>query len=58
MEFLQEFRQQGFGALITSDCHDKNFIDIYYTEAEALLYAAGFRTKWILTDDGFREVAL
>lgn len=57
-EFLKEFRRLGFGAVVTSDCHDKNFIDCYYPEAEALLRAAGFTSKWILTDDGFQEVAL
>ena len=58
LEFLREFRQQGFGVMITSDCHDKNFIDFFYPEAEALIRAAGFETKWILTESGFREVTL
>ena len=58
MEFLKEFNRCGFGALITSDCHDKNFIDCYYDEAEQMLKEAGFRTKWILTDAGFKEVDL
>lgn len=58
LEFLREFRQQGFGVVITSDCHDKNFIDFFYPDAEALIRAAGFETKWILTESGFREVTL
>lgn len=58
MEFLKEFRSCGYGAVITSDCHDKNVIDCYFEEAAQLLEEAGFTTKWILTDDGFREVAL
>lgn len=58
MEFLKAFRSCGFGAVITSDCHDKRFLDCYYEEAEALIAAAGFRTKWILTDGGFQEVGL
>lgn len=58
MAFLQEFRNCGFGAVITSDCHDKNYIDCFYDEAAALLAQAGFTTKWILTEEGFREVAL
>lgn len=58
MEFLQEFQKLGFGVLITSDCHDRNDIDCYFSEAEELLAAAGFRSKWILTDHGFVEVAL
>ena len=48
----------GFGAVITSDCHDKRFLDCYYDEARALLAEAGFKTKWLLTDKGFKEVEL
>ena len=48
----------GFGVVITSDCHDKNFIDCFYEEAEGLIADAGFKSKWILTDNGFKEVEL
>ncbi len=58
LEFLREFKRCEFGAIITSDCHDRNFIDCYFEEAEALLKAAGFRSKWILTRAGFKEVGL
>jgi len=57
-EFLKEFCRCGFGAVITSDCHNKTYLDCFYDEAEQLLRNAGFRSKWILTDHGFREVAL
>lgn len=58
MEFLREFKRCGFGAIVTSDCHDRNDIDCSYEQAEALLTAAGFCTKWILTGEGFKEVRL
>ena len=58
MEFLKEFNRLGFGAVITSDCHDKSFIDCFFDEAEALISAAGFKSKWILTENGFKEVGL
>ena len=58
LEFLTEFCRLGFGAVLTSDCHDKTFIDCHYAQAEALLREAGFRSKWLLTDHGFREVCL
>lgn len=58
MEFLKEFNRLGFGAVITSDCHDKNFIDCYFEEAKSLLEEAGFKSKWVLTDDGFKETDL
>ena len=58
MEFLKEFNRCGFGAVITSDCHDKKDIACFYEEAEELLKEAGFRSKWILTDEGFKEIAI
>ena len=58
MEFLKEFQKCGFGAVITTDCHNKTYLGCFYEEAEALLKEAGFKTRWILTDDGFREVAI
>ncbi len=58
MEFMQEFRRCGYGAVISSDCHNKNYLDCYFEEAAQLLQQAGFHTKWILTDSGFQEVAL
>ena len=57
-EFLREFKNCGFGVLITSDCHNKDFIDCYYDEAKELICEAGFNSKWVLTDNGFKEVSL
>ena len=57
-EFLNEFYRCGFGVLITSDCHDKTYLDCAYEEAVALIRQAGFRSKWTLTKDGFKEVSL
>ena len=58
MEFLKEFKNCGFGAVITSDCHNKEFLDCYYKEAKDLLLEAGFNAQWLLTKDGFKEAAL
>lgn len=58
MAFLKELKTCGFGAVITSDCHDRTHIDCFYEEAEELLLTAGFRSRWILTDNGFKEVAI
>ena len=58
MEFLKEFHRLGFGVVITSDCHDKNYIDCFYEEAEELIREAGFQSKFILTDNGFKETKL
>lgn len=58
IDFLKELKKCGFGAVITSDCHNKDFIDCYYNEAKELLEKAGFNTKWVLTANGFKEVRL
>lgn len=58
IEFLKEFKNCGFGAVITSDCHDKNFIDCYYNEAKKLLSSIGFKEYYILTNSGFKPVKL
>lgn len=58
LDFLKEFNRCGFGVVISSDCHNKNFLDCFYEEARELIAQTGFKTKWILTDNGFQEVAL
>lgn len=57
-EFLKEFLNCGFGAVISSDCHDKNHIDCYFEEARQMLIDAGFKSRYILTDNGFKEVQI
>ena len=54
-EFLKEFKNCGFGVVITSDCHNRDFLDCYYKEAKDMLLAAGFKTQFILTENGFIE---
>ena len=58
IELLRELRACGFGALITSDCHNKDYLDHAFPEARELLLATGFTSKFILTANGFAEVAL
>jgi histidinol-phosphatase (PHP family) len=58
MDFLREFKALGFGAIITSDCHNKDYLDCNFGEAREILSAAGFGSRWIFTKDGFKEVVL
>jgi len=58
MELLKELKKCDFGAVITSDCHDKRFVDCYFEEARQLLTEVGFESQWILTDTGFCEVGI
>lgn len=55
---MKELRRLGFGAVITSDCHDCTKVDLYFDEAEELLRSCGFKERYILTDSGFKPVAL
>ena len=55
---LDALREGGFGAVISSDCHDCRYLDCAFSDAEALLRAHGFRERYILTDDGFTAVPL
>ncbi len=55
---IKELKRRGFGAVITSDCHNKNMLDCYFDEATELLRICGFKEKYILTDQGFTAVSL
>ena len=58
IEFLKELHACGFGAVITSDCHNKTFLDCHFEDAKALLARAGFSSRYILTNNGFKEIGL
>lgn len=58
IDFIKEFKNCGFGAVITTDCHDKNFLECYFEESKQLLIMAGYDSYFVLTDDGFREVQI
>jgi histidinol-phosphatase (PHP family) len=57
-ELLIRLRECGFGATISSDCHNKAFVDYGFDEAAEYLRSAGFNSKFVLTENGFEEVAL
>ena len=55
---IRELKNLGFGAVISSDCHDVRFIDCWFRQAQELLAACGFREKYILTKNGFQAVGI
>ncbi|MBQ8350454.1 MAG: histidinol-phosphatase HisJ family protein [Clostridia bacterium] len=55
---MKELRRLGFGAIISSDCHDNRYLDFGFETARELLAEAGFRERYILTKTGFRAVEL
>ena len=58
MYILNELKNLGFGAVISSDCHNKAMLDCNFNEAAEMLRECGFTEKYILTDNGFSAVAL
>ncbi|MBO5007479.1 MAG: histidinol-phosphatase HisJ family protein [Clostridia bacterium] len=55
---LKELKRLGFGAVISSDCHNKMKLDYKFDEAAALLKECGFKERYILTKNGFEAVSL
>lgn len=55
---IKEMKRLGFGAVITSDCHNKDYLDSYFDEAAELLKECGFKERYVLTDEGFKAVSL
>lgn len=58
VNLLRELNRLGFGAVITSDCHDGTKLDFGFAHARAFLKECGFREQYILNDRGFEAVAL
>ena len=55
---IEAFLQHGFGAVITSDCHDADAIDCHFEESVQLLKDYGYRSYFVLTENGFEEVKM
>ena len=55
---MEHMKRLGFKAVITSDCHDKNYLDCGFDLAKQLLMDCGFNEHYILTDDGFRPIPI
>lgn len=55
---IKELKRLGFGACITSDCHDRNKLDLGFKEAEELLKYCGFKERYVLTENGFEAVII
>ena len=55
---LKELKRLGFGAVITSDCHDKTKLNYKFDEAADILKECGYKEKYILTKSGFEAVSI
>ena len=50
---LEEMRRLGCRLVLTSDCHDKRYLDCGFDEAKEIIKSSGFDTLYYLTDGGF-----
>ena len=50
---IKEMKRLGFGAVISSDCHNKHLMDFWFEEAKQLLRECGYEEFFILTKQGF-----
>lgn len=50
---LKELKELGFGAVVASDCHNKNMLDCGFLAAREILKENGFNEIYILTENGF-----
>lgn len=55
---IRQMKRLGFGAIISSDCHDRRFLDCGYDVARRLLWDAGYKEHYVLKDDGFVAIPL
>ncbi len=53
---LKELKRLGYGAVISSDCHDRNKLDCAFNVAEQLLKNCGYKEYYVLTENGFKPV--
>lgn len=58
MLLMRELKRLGFGAVITSDCHNMKNLDCEFEYSAELLKQCGFKERYILTNHGFEPVKL
>lgn len=55
---VKELKRLGFGAIISTDCHDSRYLDYGYSQAVELLKECGFKEQFVLTKNGFVPLEL
>lgn len=55
---LREMKDLGCKIVITTDCHDKNFLDCHIKESKEFAKECGFREYYVLKDNGFEAIKL
>ena len=57
-QLLSEFRKRDWGVVITTDCHNKDYLDHWYEKAKVYLAKNGFTHHHVLTQNGFQKIPL
>lgn len=57
-ELLKEFLKGGFKPVISSDCHNKSFLDCHFNETKLLLKEVGFKSQCAFINNKFEEISL
>ena len=58
MNILREFKKYGFGAIISSDCHNAKQLELGFSDCAQMLAECGFKEKYVLTKSGFTAIGL
>ncbi|MBQ3596648.1 MAG: histidinol-phosphatase [Clostridia bacterium] len=56
VNLLKRINQAGGKIIINSDCHNKDFLDCHFVEAEKLAQSAGFTERYELSSKGLKKV--
>ena len=57
-DMLRLIREKGGRVILTSDCHDRRFLDCHFAEAAELARSCGFKTAWQMRGDRLEEYEL
>ncbi len=55
---IKEMKRLGFGAVISSDCHNAGDLDCGYELSAQILKDCGYKEIYVLTDEGFQPKGL
>lgn len=58
VELLGMLKSNGGSVIVSSDCHDKDYLDFGFVQAAELAKKAGFTTAKVLTENGYGEIKL
>ena len=53
---LKEIKRRNCGVVISSDCHDKKYLDCHFEKTKKMLSECGFKEHYVLIDKKFVEI--